>query len=106
MAVVELTDQSFPSTVLESTRPVLVDFYASWCGPCRLMAPMMTWADETYGERLLVTKMDVDANPATRDAYRLQGIPCLVIFRNSEEVARSEGALSQGQLRTFIDPNL
>lgn len=106
MAVRDVTDGEFEGAVLRAELPVLVDFWAPWCGPCRLVAPLMDWAAKTYDSRLTVVKMEVDGNPVTRDQYKLQGIPSLLVFRGGEVVARHEGALSQKQLRIFLDDHL
>ena len=106
MAVAEFTDATFQADVLEAGGTVLVDFWAPWCGPCRLIAPLMAWAASSYAGRLTVGKLEVDANPSTRDAYRVQGIPALVLFRGGVELARHEGALAQPQLQAFLDAHL
>ena len=106
MAVRDLRDGDFGAVVLGAALPVLVDFWAPWCGPCRLVAPLMDWAANTYGDRLLVVKMEVDPNPVTRDQYKVQGIPSLLIFQGGEVIARHEGALSQQQLQAFLDEHL
>jgi len=106
VAVAEFTDATFQADVLEAGGTVLVDFWAPWCGPCRLIAPLMAWAASSYAGRLTVGKLEVDANPSTRDAYRVQGIPALVLFRGGVELARHEGALAQPQLQAFLDAHL
>jgi thioredoxin 1 len=106
VAVAEFTDATFQADVLEAGGTVLVDFWAPWCGPCRLIAPLMAWAASSYAGRLTVGKLEVDANPSTRDAYRVQGIPALILFRGGVELARHEGALAQPQLQAFLDAHL
>jgi thioredoxin 1 len=104
--VLSLSDATFQAEVLEHTGAVLVDVWADWCGPCRLMAPLMTWAAATYGEQLRVAKLEADPNPLTRDHYRIQGLPTLLLFRGGQEVARHEGAMARAQLKAFLDAHL
>ncbi|MBM5800529.1 MAG: thioredoxin [Cyanobacteria bacterium K_DeepCast_35m_m2_023] len=106
MAVAELTDANFQAEVLQAPGPVLVDVWAAWCGPCRLMAPLMDWAAGEYGERLKVGKLEADGNPASRDSHKIQGLPTLIIFKDGAEIARHEGAMAQPQLKAFLDAHL
>lgn len=106
MTVAHLTDANFQAEVLDAASPVLVDVWASWCGPCRLMAPLMDWAATEFEGRLLVGKLEADPNPASRDRLQIQGLPTLILFRNGEEVARHEGAMSQPMLRDFLDDHI
>ncbi|MFQ6537565.1 MULTISPECIES: thioredoxin family protein [Aphanothece] len=106
MSVLELSDANYQSEVLEVSTPVLVDVWATWCGPCRLMAPMMDWAAAEYAGRLTVGKLEADPNPASRDLLEVQGLPTLVLYKDGQVVARHEGAMAQAQLKAFLDAHL
>jgi thioredoxin 1 len=106
VSVLHLTDANFQAEVLECSTPVLVDVWATWCGPCRLMAPMMDWAAEAYAGRLTVGKLEADPNPASRDRMQVQGLPALVLFKDGQEIARHEGAMAKPQLQAFLDAQL
>jgi len=106
VSVAQLTDANFESEVLGASTPVLVDVWAAWCGPCRLMAPLMDWAASAYTGRLAVGKLEADPNPISRDLLKVQGLPALVLFRDGKEMARHEGALAQAQLQAFLDAHL
>ena len=106
MAVLHFTDANFQAEVLQADNPVLVDVWAPWCGPCRLMAPLMDWAAANYAGKLLVGKLEADPNPASRDQLGIQGLPTLILFQGGQERARHEGAMAQPQLKAFLDAHL
>jgi thioredoxin 1 len=106
VAVLHFTDANFQAEVLQAAIPVLVDVWAQWCGPCRLMAPLMDWAAANYAGKLLVGKLEADPNPASRDQLGIQGLPTLILFSGGQELARHEGAMAQPQLKAFLDAHL
>ena len=101
-----VTDSTFNSEVLESTTPVLVDYWAEWCGPCKMIAPVLDESAESYGDRLTIAKVNVDQNQSVPSRYHVRGIPTLMLFKNGEVVATKVGAVSKAQLAAFIDANL
>ncbi|MFS6825936.1 thioredoxin family protein [Cyanobium sp. ATX 6F1] len=106
MAVAEFNDANFQAAVLDQPGAVLVDVWASWCGPCLLMAPLMDWAATAYAATLSVGKLESDANPFSRDGQKVQGLPTLILYRGGVELARHEGAMAQPQLQAFLDAHL
>ena len=98
----EFTDENFSAEVLNSDTPVLVDFWAEWCGPCKQLAPLVEDASEEFKDKIKVCKMDVDANRETAAEYGIRSIPTLMIFENGELVGTEIGALSKLQLEEFI----
>jgi len=101
--IVHVSDGSFDQDVLQAEGPVLVDFWAEWCGPCKMIAPVLEELADEYGEKLKICKMDVDANPDTAPKYGIRGIPTLILFNNGELAGTKVGALSKTQLTEFID---
>jgi thioredoxin 1 len=104
--IVYLTDESFQNEVIDSTEPVLVDYWAEWCGPCKMIAPILTEIADEYQGKVKVAKLNIDENPQTPPKYGIRGIPTLMLFKNGNVEATKVGALSKSQLTAFIDTNL
>ena len=98
-----VTDSSFGDDVLNSDRPVLVDYWAEWCGPCKMIAPILEEIADEYKDKLTVAKMDIDSNTATPQQYSIRGIPTLMVFKDGKVQATKVGALTKGQLKSFLD---
>jgi thioredoxin 1 len=101
-----VSDETFETEVLQSTVPVLVDYWAEWCGPCKMITLILNEVAVEYGERLKVTKLNVDENQATPPKYGIRGIPTLMLFKNGNIEATKVGALSKAQLTAFIDSHI
>ena len=104
--IVHLTDDTFENDVLKSPVPVLVDFWADWCGPCKMIAPLLDEIAGDYKGRLKVAKLNIDQNNRTPPTFGIRGIPTLLLFKNGEVEATKVGALSKSQLVAFVDSNL
>ncbi|NRB08089.1 MAG: thioredoxin [Richelia sp.] len=104
--VINISDAEFETEVLKSEQPVLVYFWASWCGPCQLMAPLVTSAAKNYSDRLKVVKMEVDPNPESVKQYEVEGVPAFRIIEDGNLVASVEGAIGKDKLINFIDTHL
>jgi thioredoxin 1 len=104
--IVHVTDDSFESDVLKSSQPVLIDYWAEWCGPCKMIAPVLDEIAEEYAGRLKVAKLNIDDNPNTPPRYGIRGIPTLMLFKDGEVEATKVGAVSKSQLVAFIDSNI
>jgi thioredoxin 1 len=104
--IVNVTDDNFEDLVLKSASPVLVDYWAEWCGPCKMIAPVLEEIAQEYTGKITVAKLNIDENPATPPKYGIRGIPTLMLFKNGNVEATKVGAVSKSQLSAFIDGNL
>jgi thioredoxin 1 len=106
MTIQQTSDASFDTDVLKSGEPVLVDFWAEWCGPCKMIAPILDEVSRDYAGKLKVTKLNVDDNQKIPAQFGIRGIPTLILFKNGAVAATKVGALSKSQLTAFLDSNI
>ena len=105
-SVLHISDSEFNETVIKATGPVLVDYWAEWCGPCKMIAPILDAIATEYADKLTVVKLNIDENPETPQHYGVRGIPTLMLFKDGEVEATKVGALSKSELAKFIDSNI
>jgi thioredoxin 1 len=105
-SIVHVTDASFEDDVLKAKKPVLVDFWAEWCGPCKMIAPMLDEVSGEYQEKLTIAKINIDDNPRTPQRFNVRGIPTLILFKNGQVEGQKVGALRKSDLTTFLDGKL
>lgn len=105
-SIKHVSDASFEADVINSNVPVLVDYWAAWCGPCKMIAPLLDEAAKQYEGRVIIAKVDVDANPETAAKFGVRGIPTLMLFKDGKAAATKVGALSKSQLNAFLDESL
>ncbi|HLV29694.1 MAG TPA: thioredoxin TrxA [Burkholderiaceae bacterium] len=105
-SIKHVTDASFESDVLKSDLPVLVDYWAEWCGPCKMIAPLLDDAANQYKGRVTIAKLNVDDNPETAAKFGIRGIPTLMLFKDGKAAATKVGAMSKSQLTAFLDESL
>lgn len=104
--IIHISDDSFENDVLGSDQPVLLDFWAEWCGPCKMIAPILEEIASEYEDRLRIAKINIDENPQTPPKFNIRGIPTLLLFKDGAVAAQKVGAASKSQLAAFLDENL
>lgn len=104
--ITNITDDNFESEVINANVPVLVDFWAEWCGPCKMIAPILDEAAQNYQDRVKIVKLNIDENPQTPQKFGVRGIPTLMLFKNGELESTKVGAISKSQLAAFLDSYL
>ena len=106
MPTMKTTDADFAADVLASDLPVLVDFWAEWCGPCKAIGPALEEISETIGDKVTIAKLNIDENPSTPQTYNVRGIPTLLIFKNGEVAAEKIGAMPKSALELWVTENI
>lgn len=104
--IVHITDASFEDDIVKARRPVLLDFWAEWCGPCKMIAPMLDEIAEQYKDKVTIAKINIDENPKTPQRFNVRGIPTLILFKNGQVEGQKVGALRKPDLAAFLDSKL
>jgi thioredoxin 1 len=104
--LISISDAEFETEVLNTDQPVLLYFWAAWCGPCRLVSPSIESLAQNYGDRLKVVKLEIDPNPVTVKEYKVEGVPAIRLLKNNEVVLAYEGAITKQKLADLIEPHL
>ena len=106
MAILEVKDKDFKEKVLEADKPVLCDFWAEWCGPCKQISPILNELSEVYKEKILIAKVNIDENPEVPSNYGIMSIPTLILFKNGESISSQIGLIEKSSLTKWLDENI
>jgi len=105
MSTIKISDKTFEENVINNGKPIIVDFWAEWCGPCKQIGPILEEISDEYNDKIIVGKMDVDENPETPSKYQIRGIPTMLLFNNGELIDTKVGMSSKAELKEWIDKN-
>ncbi len=106
MAIIHINTENFKEAALESEKPVLVDFFATWCGPCKMLSPILDQVEQEMGEKVVIAKVDIDESMDLAKEYGIMGVPTLILFKNGAEVTRVSGFRQKSQIEDLINSNL
>jgi thioredoxin 1 len=106
MSTIKISDETFEENVIKNSKPIIIDFWAEWCGPCKQIGPILEEISDEYNDKIIIGKMDVDANPETPGKYQIRGIPTMLLFNKGELIDTKVGMSSKTDLKEWIDKNI
>ena len=106
MSTIKISDETFEENVIKNSKPIIIDFWAEWCGPCKQIGPILEEISDEYNDKIIIGKMDVDENPETPGKYQIRGIPTMLLFNKGELIDTKVGISSKADLKEWIDKNI